>query len=725
MKVRTLFLASVSLALVNTACVKDTSGDSNKITSFSELTVPNDFNYQTSKTVSYNIKAVSNWSKEKILLEIYDGLPLAGGEIITATFLDGFARAQGEIQIPSAQNKLYAVVRYPDGSSSMTAITGVEDLYQFDFSIKTAPARKLAAISPDCNTGCANNITGGGNYNINGNQPSGVYCLTNSFTGKNINVNRAGVTIRLCGIVNLDKINLNSGSDMEITDGSVLNIKQINLNQSASLLTIYNATVTFKDNMNLSGNLVNHGTLIAKKAFHINGSASVVNNGSMDIKKDLHANSGLINNSEILVEEDLKLNSGSAVINNCKIIVGDKLHVNKSWTNSGYVSVGYRTYFNGNSTTTLNDNAMLETEKAEINATINGAGINKALVKVNTETTINGGGNLMGNLDFCDLNGIETNYGSMANSVSQSCSTYIPTSPCNPAGNGSVQISDSDQDGVADAVDKFPNDPTLSGISYYPSEHNFATLAFEDLWPKKGDYDFNDLVIGYQHSLLTNATNMVVKMESKFVIQAIGGSYRNGFGFQLDLIRSQVASVTGTDITDNVVSIGPNGTEDNQNKATIIVFDNAQNTANFASGFMNTVKGNSTIGQDTITVITTFIAPQQASNIGSMPLNPFLIINRERGKELHLINEMPTDLANTNYFGTDEDASNIGTNSFYKTQLNHPWAINIITDFDHPAENNDIVTSYNYFTRWAQSGGSLSPDWYMDNPGHRNSAKLY
>ena len=118
---------------------------------------------------------------------------------------------------------------------------------------------------------------------------------------------------------------------------------------------------------------------------------------------------------------------------------------------------------------------------------------------------------------------------------------------------------------------------------------------------------------------------MVVKMESKFVIQAIGGSYRNGFGFQLDLIRSQVASVTGTDITDNVVSIGPNGTEDNQNKATIIVFDNAQNTANFASGFMNTVKGNSTIGQDTITVITTFIAPQQASNIGSMPLNPFIL----------------------------------------------------------------------------------------------------
>ncbi len=35
-----------------------------------------------------------------------------------------------------------------------------------------------------------------------------------------------------------------------------------------------------------------------------------------------------------------------------------------------------------------------------------------------------------------------------------------------------------------------------------PSEQFTGTLAYEDLWPGKGDYDFNDLVVDYDFDIV-------------------------------------------------------------------------------------------------------------------------------------------------------------------------------------------------------------------------------
>jgi hypothetical protein len=32
----------------------------------------------------------------------------------------------------------------------------------------------------------------------------------------------------------------------------------------------------------------------------------------------------------------------------------------------------------------------------------------------------------------------------------------------------------------------------------------YGTLAYEDLWPSKGDYDFNDLVVDYDFNIVKN-----------------------------------------------------------------------------------------------------------------------------------------------------------------------------------------------------------------------------
>ena len=59
---------------------------------------------------------------------------------------------------------------------------------------------------------------------------------------------------------------------------------------------------------------------------------------------------------------------------------------------------------------------------------------------------------------------------------------------------------DTDEDGVSDLFDDYPNDPEKAFDNYSPAEGQFGTLAFEDLWPAKGDYDFNDIVIDYQYN---------------------------------------------------------------------------------------------------------------------------------------------------------------------------------------------------------------------------------
>lgn len=204
----------------------------------------------------------------------------------------------------------------------------------------------------------------------------------------------------------------------------------------------------------------------------------------------------------------------------------------------------------------------------------------------------------------------------------------------------------------------------------------------------QGDYDFNDAVIDYNFNQITNGNNQVVELKATFILRAHGAFYENGFGFEMPIDPAMVSSVEGTRLTESIISLNNNGTEQGQPKATIIVWDNSYEILPPTSSSIgaNTTPEVPFIVPDTLEIIVRLAEPTALSQLGIPPYNPFIFVNKNRSVEVHLPDKSPTALADESLLGTGHDSSDPSTGRYYKTANNLPWAINIIERFDYPIE---------------------------------------
>ncbi|MCB0806365.1 MAG: LruC domain-containing protein [Bacteroidales bacterium] len=308
---------------------------------------------------------------------------------------------------------------------------------------------------------------------------------------------------------------------------------------------------------------------------------------------------------------------------------------------------------------------------------------------------------------------------------------YATANPIEAVSTGNVQIiddpEDTDGDGVSDVFDEYPEDPERAYNYYYPSTGSHASLAFEDLWPARGDYDFNDLVVDYQFQTVANAANNVVEIKPQFILRAIGAGFHNGFGFSIGIDPSDVSSVAGQQLNNNLINLNGNGTEANQSDAVIMVFDDAYDVLDFTAGgtFINTVPGDAYSNPQTINMLISFTEPLDLNYLGTAPYNPFIFVNGDRSVEVHLPGSAPTDLVDVTLFGTGQDESNPATGRYYFSSQDYPWAVNIPVSFQYPEEKVRITDAYLKFGDWASSNGYNYMDWYLENTGYRNDSKIY
>lgn len=286
--------------------------------------------------------------------------------------------------------------------------------------------------------------------------------------------------------------------------------------------------------------------------------------------------------------------------------------------------------------------------------------------------------------------------------------------------------SDADGDGIADSLDEYPDDPLRAYNLRYPlnSPTGWGTLAYEDQWPQQGDYDFNDLVLDYQLNLVLDAQLRIKDIKGNFRLRAVGATFQNAFGIEFPFPTSAIQSVVGlgNNLPYNMPIIEAG------NYSILKVISSTNDFINVPGGG---IFWNSQLDQPNYEPIPISfeLTLTEAINQNSLPFwgfwNPYLMVNRVLGHEIHLPGYPPTIHANTSLFGMDDDTTNPSMNRFYKTSSNLPWALDLPIHWKYPIEQREISRAYYRFAPWAESGGTQYQDWYRIENGDVNLNLIY
>ncbi len=723
-----MLLAATAISI--SSCRKDDdSTNTPEITSMKDLRVESSFQFASAKNFSLTLQASlpNTAPDEKFLFTVYDKSPDLGGNMLDRGMADANGRYVLERQLPTALESVYVTLRSSLGRTEARTInvSGSTTTEIFTQGAVGNPiAGRTANTSPTCSSGCGLTLNASTNngYNIPNNT---TLCIPEGITlGGTITLN-SGSRIRVCGTLNAQNINLNGGArlHMVITTTGRLNMQNINMNSSGDSIINYGSNFVVTGNLNGQGFVGNYGFMSIGGQFNNNSNAYFHNytGARLGVTDDFNNNQRVINDGTITILRNFVNNGSADFTNNCRMTVGRNFSQNNIFQNFGYVGVTESTDYNGRSVTTYGSGSLWITRDAQINGTLSGQTSGYAKLKVSTTTRINGGARITGQIDVCDATGIETLNITLPSSVTTNCSAYIPATSCNP-GDGVPTVVDTDRDGAPDSIDEYPNDPNKAFNSYYPAQNVFGTHAFEDTWPAQADYDFNDLVIGYNYKMVRNADNNFVEVEARYKVRAFGAQLNNGFAVSFPFSSSAVDRISGTRRAESFISDNARGFEDGHAGNTVIVVADAINSL-YGAAMQNTVPGRTNLNTDTIAVVMTLSTPQ--ASIGTAPFDPFLIVDKERGKEIHLVNQAPTKLAKSSYFGTNMDRSVPSSRIYYRTANNLPWAIDLPTTFRYPVEYVEILKGHLKFVEWARSGGRNLTDWYMDKPGYRDNTKLY
>ena len=279
----------------------------------------------------------------------------------------------------------------------------------------------------------------------------------------------------------------------------------------------------------------------------------------------------------------------------------------------------------------------------------------------------------------------------------------------------SAADKDTDGDGVKDALDEFPTDATRAFSRYYPGADTWGTLAFEDQWPQRGDYDLNDVVMRYRGREIMNAAREVVGLEIDYSLQARGGLIDSGFGVHLPGIAAgAVASAT---LATGSGALQALAVEAGQSEATFVVFKSSlvqmPMSADANCPYANTRTNCQSVVAVPYRLLINFTQPLP-SKLFAAPYNPFIFRSNRRGQEVHLPGKPPTRLAEAALLGSADDRSVVGTAKTYMDAQRRPWALDIPTPWAWPLEATDLLKPYPRFADWATSSGANARDWYLN-----------
>ena len=571
---KTIFLLGVAglMIMISGSCRKTTTPEKDPA-SMDELKIPAGFNWESSRLINLTIgiELLTANIGSLCRISVYDKYPDQQGNLLVRGAAGYGSPFEYTLRIPTTLKTIY--LKAEDGSSfSVLDSVGVSENISYLFTQTLFRNSLNLTTDPDCSGATpSKTLSGNQTYTIN----NGTWYVTGTFTGI-INFGSSGASINVCGTFHPQMINnMGTGCNIAVTQGGTFQMDNNLVMGNGSRLTLFSNSHILLGGLTMNGTtprIINYGSdFVINSPFSPNGSlenyGSMVMNGlsvtpsatlfvttgSLVINGNFNLNTSITNNGAIEVLGNFNLNSGGTLYHNCKMIVHNALILNNGnlVLNGAYLRETALLQINAGATVLLKNNSMISTYDYDQNKDVQGTG-GRSEIKISNQGSVNGQNKVSGSIEMVTPSGT-LNMGGSINFINgakltkiSAATNIIPVSNCNPEGiGGTPPPADADADGIPDNLDNYPSDPTRAFDNYYPSRSVYGTLAFEDLWPSKGDYDLNDLVVDYHFQIVTNTQNKVVDIKPTFCVRAAGAGYNNGFGFQIDgVLPGQIATAT-------------------------------------------------------------------------------------------------------------------------------------------------------------------------------------
>jgi LruC domain-containing protein len=249
-----------------------------------------------------------------------------------------------------------------------------------------------------------------------------------------------------------------------------------------------------------------------------------------------------------------------------------------------------------------------------------------------------------------------------------------------------------------------PDPLQVAAWTYYPSSNGYYLVAYEDKYPNKGDYDFNDLTVAYQVQAGANLDGDIVKIEGVAVLVTRGADYNSDW----HLILALPAGTSGTlsrSVRDNPTApLTTTPTETFSGAVDLLLFEDTRYIfIDQDYDFVNTLAEQAIKRGPKATFSVVLDTPIAATQLAAAPFDPYLYVHNT-GYEIHLPGQAATPLSANLREGytTSKDASGL------------PFAMIVPDGWLPPLEMTDMGLAYPDLIAYVTSGGKQKPTWYLN-----------
>lgn len=264
-----------------------------------------------------------------------------------------------------------------------------------------------------------------------------------------------------------------------------------------------------------------------------------------------------------------------------------------------------------------------------------------------------------------------------------------------------------DDDNFTDVIFALKANPEITNVPEVGEDLNTTIektgiYAFEDLWPKAGDYDMNDVLVQYTYQKKFNVYNEILKEAFIFkpLVNTSQAVYNNGLAFRM--------KDAGNIVTEDAIK--------------------SNSSEEFAPATLKHESGNVILLTEGVKTEPTAqykvsVNYQKGEKLKETAIDAFIYrpsVNDTR-LEVHCPMEHPTAQVNVDLFGQQDDRSDSKKGIYYVSDQNnvYPFAFylsnatekDIAPLLDPNNEKTPISDLYPRFIDWAKNNGT-NTDWY-------------